>query len=65
MDYAFNLNWGDLGEELRERLIDEYITYCKDDYASGEENSSEDLLKDERVRADAERSIGCHFPVYF
>ena len=69
MDYAFNLHWDDLDEELRERLITEYITNnYEDDYRNedGEhERSLDDLLEDEETRKEAECDISAHFPIYF
>ena len=70
MDYAFNLNWDDLDEELRERLVTEYITYNyeNDDYRNedGEhEKELDELLEDEKTRKEAIYCISAHFPVYF
>ena len=69
MDYAFNLNWEDLDEELRERLVTEYITHnYEDDYRNedGEhEKELDELLEDDETRREAENRISSHFPVYF
>ena len=69
MNYAFNLNWDDLDEELRKRLITAYITQNYEDDYRNEDGEHErelgDLLEDEEVRREAEEGIQAHFPIYF
>jgi len=68
MIYAFNLEWSELDEDLREAKIDEFIkiNYENGDYRDEKEDITlDECLKDEGIRIQAERNIEAHFPVYF
>lgn len=73
--YAFVLEFGDLGEELVDDLIDRYISFC---YCRSEGcgvaglltsdgdviGSQDDWLENQDLRESVSDSISCHFPVY-
>jgi len=68
MTYAFNLEWSELDEDLREAKIDEFIriNYENGDYRDKKEDITlNECLKDEEIRKEAESCIEAHFPVYF
>lgn len=76
MTYAFNLEWNELPEQLRDEKIDMYIESNMAEYKesllkdinTGEEQ--EDILEtevmdNELIRVEAEKYIAAHFPIYF
>jgi len=69
MNYAFNLDFNELPEELQEQKIDEWITFNFEDEQWTDENENpltlEEALNDERIREDARWRIEARFPIYF
>ena len=68
MTYNFTLEWDDLDEDLKEEKIDGYLaqTYAEaDDYEAGENLTMGQYQADPKRRAEAERYISAHFPIYF
>lgn len=72
MKYAFNLQWDELPEELKEEKIDEVIAYNFEngEYARLDETedaleSAEDAKENLHLRDEAEQFIRNHFPMYF
>ena len=71
MTYSFNLDWGDLDEDFRNKKIDEVIEYDFSESnlldADGEPlfASLDEALNDIDLRRKTERFIEAHFPMYF
>jgi len=75
MDYAFQLNWMELDEDLKEQKISEYIEKNIIDYErdfaernnipEGQVADMSNVVEDEENREDAERKIMSYFPIYF
>ncbi len=77
MKYAFNLEWNELPEELREEKIRQFILdgekrlcdecdgeniYCKTCKGLGQVDPDPDNLHEQE---EAEEYIRIHFPIYF
>ena len=70
MTYNFTLEWDDLDEDLKEEKIDGYLaqTYAEADDYDERENPNQTMGQyqaDPERRAEAERYISAHFPIYF
>jgi len=59
MNYAFNLEFEELDEDLKERKIKEVLDYW---YEQGDRDPG---MSDEDYKKEAEDYIRAHFPVYF
>jgi len=71
MRYAFNLNWDDLDENLKELKINEVIEYgwYNNEYLNNEGEqifkTVDDAIEDSENRKNTERHIEAYFPMYF
>jgi len=66
MRFYFTLEWEELPEELREAKVDEYLRCLWEEGAPEvADKPLEDVLADQELRDQAERSIEARFPVRF